>query len=476
MRAIKRLLLLSMCCFAGSVLASPMQFSWSPGPLYSGTNWSVSFNVVNTTGGTLTGPFTVRTYLPEHMQYVRHYGTAWTCAQEPGQPRQINCVWTGTLTAAQWSAPAVSIETDVAPDIPLTTHELRATVETPTVPAPDPAQCTGSPSTTGCLVWQMQALASRLYVTGWGYGHEPLSGPGPVAEIINPFEAGNERRVMLQFVPVGYGPSNTPVTARFHLPAGLAYSRMQSSLPGFTCSVEPDGGGELVTCSTPYIVNNSYITFVVDVATDVPIPGPLYVYARLGNDSQDLSLAQCIADPARDGCGRLTVPTRLPRAARLELVSAAPLPAEFQRGQEGRVRVLYRNSGDDVAVSTRLALQLPPGLAWNRMMGLAMACTASGDPATVGQIVACTGPALPDGLQLQPDVVVDVLYGAVDDLPILLAVDMGQGAAQAVLDGCVADPAQAHCALIDVPVAFHCADQHGAEGIFCNGFELPPTR
>lgn len=475
-RAVHLVMSFMLLCLTGTALANPLLFSWNTPVPYSGTDWSVGFGITLTSGSPMAGPFTVRFHLPDGVEYRSNAVAAWICAVPPAQLREVVCTWTGTLTPTNGVSPHLGIYMRTSPDLALTTHELRATVETPTLPAPAPSQCMASPSSTGCLVTQVQALASSLHVVDWGYGQGTgVDTPGPVATVTSPFEAGNERRVMLQFSQVGYGAGNTPVTARFHLPAGLVYNRLFTSLPGFTCSVAPDGGGQLLTCSTPTLINNGWLVFYVDVAPNVEIPGPLLIHARLGNDSQSVTLAQCLAQPTRMGCGRLSVPTRVARAPRLELVSASASPAAFTRSQEGRVILTYRNAGDMLSPGSRVVAQLPPGLAWNRTMSLSMTCSVSGDPAGAGQLLSCIGPAVPETFTLGPELVLDVRYNAADALPILLAVDMGQGSVQALLDGCAANPQQSHCRLLDVPVAYRCADQHGAEGIFCNGVELLPT-
>lgn len=470
-----RLFFLTLAALAGQAHANPLQFGWTVPPMWSGTDWNLQLSLANSSGANVAGPFVVRVYLPGHVEFRGNNAGQWTCSAQPGNAQQVNCSWPGTLTPANWSAPHLGVYARTSPAIPPTTHTLRATVETPTVPAPDPALCTGTPSSSGCLVAQIQAQASRLDLTDWGYTSDMVTAPGPVAEVLQPFEAGVERRVLVGFQPSGYGVGNIPMTARFHLPAGLTFQGLSNGIPTFTCSSQPDGGGQLVTCSTPYVVQPGFVNIRVLAAANIDIPGPLYLHARLESDSQQVSLAECIADPVGMGCGRLAVHTRLPRAPRLELGTPGVLPAEFRRGQQGHLDLPYRNAGDGMASASRLVRQLPPGVSWNRTTAVSMTCMASGDPAIVGQVVGCAGPAVPENLQLAPHFVLDVLYNAADTLPVLIGVDMGEGSDQSLLDDCAADPLQAHCALLEVPVAWRCADPFGADGIHCDRFELPPT-
>ena len=237
---------------------------------------------------------------------------------------------------------------------------------------------------------------------------------------------------------------------------------------------------QLLTCTTPYMVNpqNGFISLRMAVSPTVTIPGLHLIHARLHNNIQQPGLAQCIGDPASTGCGRLTVTTRAPRVPAMEVVSTAHDPDTVYLGQQIGLQVEFRNSGDGNADATRLIVALPPGIAFSHAAGAipALTCTATGLVAD-GQRVTCEGFGLPSAVFGQVRLLMDVGY--VIDAPALLTVVIGLDHAATpttgLIEACVSDPPPTWCAWHELSVAWRCADRYGADGVYGDGFQMPPS-
>lgn len=460
--------------------AGPIRLELSAPHLSTGSQWHVSLGMAKAQADqvALTGPFTARFTLPPAVSLVSHVGSNWSCAAPLAGA--LACTWNGTLTPANGQASHLSLTLQVPPSITPGPWNQQVTVETAQVPLPAPLVCAASPSDTGCAVVATQIVQSTLIVNDWGWGHDFIDQPGPVAVRTQPWEAGTQPIVVLQVRNTGYGTSNTPVRALLHLPPGITYSGLMSGIPSWSCSGAPDGGGQLLTCTTPAMFDgqNGFISMRLAIAPDIAVPGPVQIHARLHNNVQQPTLATCIAQPASTGCGRLTSPTRPPRVPNLVISSVSHAPDTLSIGASASLAIHFANIGEGQAAATRILASLPPGIAYSHATGAipALACSAAGAVAT-GQLVTCTGAGLPATLTGQVNLQLNVMPGTTTPavLPVVVAADQAATPTPGLMEACIADPQLPYCAWRGLPVAWRCADQHGADGVFCNGYEPLPT-
>jgi len=462
-------------CAAPAALAAGLRLSVGPVPtIYSGTTYYISAGIEKedrNDGIVHHAPFTFRTTLPPGVEYTGFNG-GWTCSTPPGNLRDVTCVYLTDLNFFIPGSSYLQINANVAANVTPGPVNVVATLESSEVPLPQNPVCGASPSVTGCATVVTNYVQSQLRISDWGYNNGTVTN-GPVAVWTGgPFEAGTTQNiVVLNLANLGYGPTNTPVTVNVDLPAGLTFSSGAGS-PPFTCATQTPV--TRVRCTTPYLIDYGFISLRLDVAPNVAVPGPLYVHASVANNVQ-AAPADCVTTPLQTGCGRLQIPTRAPRVPTLVGDSITHSPATFTLGQEaGPVIVSYRNIGEGNAGATTVYLQLPPYFEYRGLFSASPAATCmSQGQVAAGAVVVCQTSGLLSGglgwisLRLLPH----AQAASPGPLPVVAAFDLANPSSTAILQSCVANPAQSFCASDTITTFFPCALQHGDEGIFCDGFQ-----
>jgi hypothetical protein len=174
------------------------------------------------------------------------------------------------------------------------------------------------------------------------------------------------------------------------------------------------------------------------------------------------------------------MPTRAPRAAHLVFDEPAVehSPAVVELGsKDGYLQLRFRNAGDGLAQATSLFVQLPPGLHYTQTYASlpAMACSMAGETPD-GELLACTGAGLPEGFSgfISFGVRADETTEWPGPVVLLGAIDASSPPSDAALDVCAIDPQPGHCAWHEIPTFAPCALQYGADGVYCDGFEIRP--
>ncbi|WP_257387297.1 hypothetical protein [Tahibacter caeni] len=468
---------LAALCAVPAASAAGLRLTVGPVPtIYSGTTYYFSAGIEKedrNDGIVHHAPFTFRTTLPPGVEYAGWNG-GWTCSTPPGNRRDVTCVYPTDLNFFNPASGYLQINATVVPTVTPGPVNVVATLESSEVPLPQNPTCAPSPSVTGCASAATSYVQSQIRINDWGYTNGTVTN-GPVAVWTGaPFEAGTQNMLVFGVSNSGYGPANTPVTVDLDLPAGFVYAGMFASNPAFGCAAQTPPTH--VRCTTPYLIDQGYgfASLRIDVAPDVAVPGPLYVHARVANDAQ-AAPADCVANPLQTGCGRLQVPTRAPRVPTLVGDSVTHVPATFTLGQEaGPVVVSYRNVGEGNAGATTVYVQLPPYFEYRGVFSASPAATClSQGQVAAGAVVVCQTAGLLSGglgwisLRLLPH----AQAASPGPLPVVAAFDLATPSTTAILQSCVANPAQAFCANDAIPTFFPCALQHGDEGIFCDGFQ-----
>jgi hypothetical protein len=450
---------------------------WPTPPVYSGTAYyfGVGIEKVDRNDGiTHTAPFTFRTTLPPGVEYTGWNGS-WTCSTPPNDLRDVTCVYNTDLHYWIPGSGSLQINARVAPSVTPGPVTFTGTITNAQTPLPPTPTCATSPSTTGCATSASNYVASQVRIADWGYSNGTVTN-GPVAVWTGgPFEAGTQGMIVLGTMNTGYGQTNTPVVLEVTLPTGLSYAGIMAANPGFTCA--PQTPPTRVRCTTPYFYDTLYafLSMRVDIASNIAVPGPLYVHASISNDVQ-APPADCVGTPLQTGCGRLQIPTRTPRVATIVGDAITHSPSTFMLGQEqGPIVVSYRNVGEATSGQMTFWTQLPPHFEFLGTLASnpAATCAAQGTIAA-GHIVRCTVAAVGTGTFGSGFVSLRVFAhrqaSSPGPLPVVAAFDLANPSNAAILASCVANPAQAFCASDAIPTQFLCAMQF-EDGVFCDGFQ-----
>lgn len=461
---------------AGACAAAGLRLRLDSPTLYTGTVSYLSFSFEKENPGdgiTANPPFAFRLPLPAGMTYHGEATTGtWSCAGTPIGAQTIECTYSGALTPALWQGAALTLPVDGAPGATPGPVTLAATLGSAQYPLPGSPACTASPSTTGCVTATAAIAASSLSIVNWYYPGQVVTWPE------QPLEAGTQQaQFQVGFQDVGYGPTNGTVTLKVDLPPRTHFNQAGGSIP-LSCAALAQGDHEVVTCTTPamYASQYAFATIRVDVAPDIPVPGPAYFHAAIGNAVQPPP-SSCAADPYQRGCGRLAWATRPPRAAALAFTGVQHSPAYFMLGQRnGPLVANLTNLGEGNASATTVMLRLPPGFRYARLVNSipAFACTPGGDVAT-GQTVACSAAGLPASTSGFLSVAVDLDAGTETPGPVVVlgAIDQSSPAGSDTLLACASDPGHAYCFWHEIATFAPCALQYGADGVYCDGFDVP---
>jgi hypothetical protein len=473
--------LATLACLAPApahAVGTGLNLNVQTGSVYAGVPASLvtSFDKNSADGVTYHAPFTLHVHLPTGIKITSsNSGGVWTCPSFGSGLQDVSCTYSGNLTPAQYLGSALSFAVDIAPATPIGTANARVTVESAELPLPPTPTCGPSPSNTGCVDSPYNVQAPALNVSAWG-GYAP----GRVAVwSSDPFEAGTETLIEVDVLNIGYGPGNGPIVAKIKLPPHVTFSRGFGGFPSFTCTGESTPDGPVASCTTSYMIDHQsgFFSFYVNVALDVPVPGPLVFYAGISNNVQTIP-ANCVAQPDQTGCGRLTVNTRVPRVAYMRF---APVPNDvshsphvFWTNQHGSVQVNFQNGGEASAAQTSLVMKLPPYVSFDHQLASlpALSCTSSGSAAS-GPVVTCTGPGLPASTSgdLSFDVKVGYQAAAPGPLVIVGGIDAANPATTTTLASCTSDPNHANCSWHEITSYAPCAAQYGDDGVYCDGFQ-----
>lgn len=462
---------------AASSAAGLRLYVWPTPPIYSGTAYSFGVSIEKedrNDGVTHTAPFTFRTMLPPGVEYVGWNGN-WICSTPPNDRRDVTCVYNTDLHFWIPGSGSLGINATVSPGVVPGPVSLVGTIANAQVPLPPVPTCGASPSTTGCVSAATAYVASQIAISSWGYTGGTVTN-GPVAVWTGaPFEAGTQSMLVVDAFNAGYGPTNTPVTLDVTLPAGFAFGGMVSGLPSWTCAAP--ASPTQVRCTTPYMVDqqSGFVSLRVNVAPNVAVPGPLFIHAAIGNNVQ-APPANCVAVPLQPGCARLQVPTRTPRVATLVGDSITHSPATFTLGQSaGPIVVNYRNVGEATAGAPTIYVQLPPYFEFTGLLSSSPAATCvSQGTIAAGPVVVCQSSGLGVAAfgigSLSLRVMPHRQAASPGPLPVVAAFDLATPSSVAILQSCVANPAQSFCARDAIPTFFPCSAQF-EDGLFCDGFQ-----
>lgn len=280
----------------------------------------------------------------------------------------------------------------------------------------------------------------------------------------------------------------------YRLPPGITYVSHWASNPlapaTCTTAAAPDGG-QHVACTGGSVAGWSWainhqaqLLLTVAVAPDAPL-GPMRIVMGVDDNlpAQSVTLAECLDDDFPNYCDVMDRDIEVAPAPELRIDQMSASPTVFEPDDESaRINVVFRNTGNAATTATHLQVSLPPGFQWQlattSFTGLAMICSAAGTWQT-GQVVTCSGGALPFPTAANANVVTARLgirpRGTMEfpgPLPVVASLNDGAAADTGVLLACTQDPSPAHCAWLDVPTWIPCAYAY-ADGIYCDGFELP---
>lgn len=282
-------------------------------------------------------------------------------------------------------------------------------------------------------------------------------------------------------------PSNFPRSSLYYrLPPGVSYVSHYTYAPIFpaTCTVTamPDAS-EHVVCTGGGLGTGIYtsgqVELTVAVAGDAPLGSARLVMAV--DDSlpeESGTLDECLEDTFPNYCDERMLTIGVSPAADLYVEYVNHTPEVFEPDDmTSVVRVGMFNRGNAPTTGTHLQVQLPPGFQWQlattSTVAFAMTCSKTGKWNTVGETVSCSGGAL--AASSSADIILGIRprdnMEVPGPLPVVIAVNDGAGADAAVLLACASDASPAYCAWHEVRTYIACARQHGADGIFCDGFE-----
>ncbi len=406
----------------------------------------------------------------------------------------VDCTYEGTLPANSYPVIA-QVWYHTAVDAPLGFATVEVTAESAEYPLPAQPDCVELPNypiaegpTTGCAFLVGQMLQSKNWLQSWVVA---ATYRDPVSDLSNmEWEPGQKFTVGVVPNGEGYlGALSSPLRVYFELPPKISFIRMTSfTLPGFSCSATVEGDHELVTCTLPGVASAVNGTlWRVDIETQieagVSVPGPLQVYASIGNGAEDVQPSACHADPYLQGCARLTIHTRTARVADLQVSEIRHAPDYFTVGESGNIEIRFRNDGDGAAERMMLKAQLPRGLAIDSVQSqdpsaAYMTCLWSGNAVTTGQTLSCRTPtevgATPPGQFMHVNLRVAVAPEVDVPGPVAVVAGIDQAALpsdNATLLDCIDAPDQPQCGYDEIVTWLPCAAQYGADGIYCDGFE-----
>ncbi len=407
-------------------------------------------------------PITVRTTLPDGITFDSFANSGWDCSAV-GQ--ELTCNY---LLALSSSSPErnVRIRTNVAGDIPVPgVSTIRLLREHATLPPPDPLDCDAEASAgwvhseTGCVEWDVPNLESSIWFETSGWNHSPAV-----------FMAGSTENLIETTVrSVGFHSAHQPVHAVFLLPTGFLFNRAGPN-GTWSCTADtPTPDGQWVDCL--YTLGSYNITtgpwLRVDMAHDVPVPGPHTILAHVGNEYQRPpdDLQECLDPEPLTGCSSHTIGTGTPPRARMEIVEMSHQPAAFVPRGQGQLHVQYTNVGEATAGALALELAAPPGFTFDQVVSSTplMSCSASGDPAA-GQSLSCSAPSgLGVGQLGQVWLNFQVDWAGEWNLPVTASIGDSTRPGPS-LDACEVDTEQSGCGQHSIPLR---------DGLFCDRFEHP---
>ncbi len=419
----------------------------------------------------LTAPIRIDFELPPEVSYVGFSSSSATNWQCSGSGQIASCNYVVPLTTSTFNTSWLGLNIDVSGNLPIPgTSEFRATVSNNSqLPAPDTANCVTSSSFSGisdngCLVVQSQHFKSFIgVVDAWSHS-------SPI------FVVGTEHQFTTRFEQRGFGLNNGQVTVKILLPPGLAFNRTQGHipLPSAPCTAAaPTAEGQIVTCTYAQLADGLnaqtfLFTTIVDVTDEVAVPGPVPIFATVGNAQQPLPpFADCALASPPVGCGSYEIPTKAASMSKIDILDISHTPAIFETGKNGTVRVTFTNLGDLAAEAITLKLATPPGFDFVNAAGAVPAATCVSDDDINGEIVTCnfvTGFA-PGANNGAVNLNFNISSAAAASSRVVASIGDNSNPAPGI-PSCSADPDAVGC------------DDHFIEvtrgWIFCDGFESQP--
>ena len=491
---------------AGSSFAVEVELFGGPGTngnfnrLYSDSEFML-FMRPNGAAGTPASHFQVRFDLPPGTGFRKtlplYSSASWDCSATVIGAGSVVCNRpAGALPLG--SHLMLQVDTTTVPAG--TATEFRAYLEDLNDPfpvAPAPA-CVVDSSSTGCTSLSTPIRQSALRFSKWRNGIEgstridAMSTVAPF-EVRSFFQVDGYRQVQVSYDPYGgesYYFRGAPIELEITLPPELETHTATSEWSSYhpwsttTCVSNTDGDHEVIQCqiSSPSVFYDDDIANIwgwVKVKDGATIAGPVAIYSAIGNDFTPLP-TDC-ADPqvlqTNEQCGRLMVTVLTPPDLRFTQIT--PSPAVFAPGRDGEIRFDYKNLGNSrYTQHLGVKIKLPVGFEY-RGIGHGTeiaACSVSGTVAA-GQVVDCYAPSPPNfyfeglaegwiNIQGWLDPQLTEVRGPLD---VVSAIGLANHST--LLAGCISNPAQTHCALKQIPVSMCVFDRHGADGIFCDGFE-----
>lgn len=404
-------------------------------------------------------PITVRTTLPDGITFVNSANSGWTCSAV-GQ--ELSCVSSvGLLTTARERN--VQVRVNVAGDIPVPgSSTVRLLREHASLAPPSAANCASIPeaglvySDTGCVERVVEHRQSQVFFDPAGWSHSPAV-----------FLAGSTENILnTQIRSEGFHTPHLPINASLLLPPGFLFNRNTGP---WACAADPATAlGQWVNCLYTGTFNITQgPSFRIDVAANVPVPGPQVIVAHVGNSFQPapVSIDTCLDPAPPTGCGSYAIPTGTPPRAQLDITQITQDPAIFRARNSGRVTVQYTNVGQVAAGAITLNTQLPAGLTFTSTgtSSPLANCSASGSPST-GQIVSCSMAAgFGVGQTGTVNLNVGIEWAGFREAPVTGAIGDTTRPGP-TLAACTADPALIGCGQSLLRVS---------DGLFCDGYETP---
>ncbi|MBK8286519.1 MAG: hypothetical protein IPK97_17545 [Ahniella sp.] len=422
---------------------------------------------------------TLRTTLPAGLTYAGWDGARWTCS---AINQDVTCISNGTLPV--WPTDLGGI-LQLYTDIPSTmaagtTVSFDLRWSTPTYPGNPAGACTFANQCrpAGSTIRQSR-LTNSLSTT-------------PLGSF--PWTPGAQRTLQLSVSGTGYNQNNGEVSSTYYLPPKVTFLGADplGSNPLPNCSAGAvTASGQVVTCQGTQLSNvpsdptgSTGVILRVALAADLPAPASIQIKATSGVAEQPQRAPElCVGSPLPDGCAVLNINTTTAIVPRMIFnrsllpdvgMSLTPMVIDWLAPQPSTLRLEYRNIGTAAGTTSRLHVQLPPGLAYQGINSSSptATCAATGSVA-VGQLLSCqaAGLAINANGSLRVNVLPETTIGDVSD--ILAGVNADASVtAETQLDACVLTPTREDCAMLEVAPTFAaCNGRYGASGIFCNGYE-----